>query len=268
MASPKSQRTHAAPSAPAKLGFGHWMRRVLAEHSKAGRELHPDTVHDLRVALRRCRSMADGLMEVDSDPAWGEMKKSGRKIFRRLGELRDTHVMIEWVQKLEPPGDTPAQHLLASLRQREWHLKQQTAAALTRFDRVQWKTWAKYMNDRAVRVPLDGPVFRHIALQRWQEAYDLHRRALRNRSRTSWHRLRIGVKRFRYTVENFLPSAHAAWAPTSNTFRTCSAKSTTWTCSGSRWPKPARRSLPRNALAGTTSSTSSVRFASTPTAKK
>ncbi|MBI3483664.1 MAG: CHAD domain-containing protein, partial [Acidobacteria bacterium] len=161
--------------------------------------------------LRRCRSMADGLMEVDSDPAWGEMKKAGRKLFRRLGELRDTHVMIEWVQKLEPPGDPPAQQLLASLRQREWHLKQQTAAALNRFDRAQWKTWAKYMNDRAVRVPLDGPVFRHIALQRWQEAYDLHRRALRNRSRTSWHRLRIGVKRFRYTVENFLPSAHTAW---------------------------------------------------------
>jgi CHAD domain-containing protein len=211
MASPNSQRTHAAASPPAKLGFGHWMRRVLAEHSKAGRELHPDTVHDLRVALRRCRSMADGLMEVDSDRAWGEMKKSGRKLFRRLGELRDTHVMIEWVQKLEPPGNAPAQLLLASLRQREWHLKQQTAAALTRFDRVQWKTWGTYLNGRAVRVPLNGPVFEHIALQRWQEAYDLHRRALRNRSRTSWHRLRIGVKRFRYTVENFLPSAHALW---------------------------------------------------------
>ncbi len=213
------QRTKAAASPPRKshaparptLGFGHWMRRVLSEHSKAAQELHADTVHDLRVALRRCRSMADGLMELDSDAAWAAMKKSGRRLFRRLGELRDTHVMIEWVQKLEPPGDAAAQNLLAALREREWHLKQQTAESVARFDRIQWKSWAKYLSERANRVPLDGPEFRHIALQRWQEAYELHRAALRNRSRTSWHRLRIGVKRFRYTVENFLPSAHAAW---------------------------------------------------------
>ncbi|MCL4524244.1 MAG: CHAD domain-containing protein [Acidobacteria bacterium] len=219
MVSPNSKSAQAAPSsahehsaeARHKLGFGHWMRRVLAEHNNAAHELHPDTVHDLRVALRRCRSMADGLMELDSDRAWRDMKKAGRKLFRRLGELRDTHVMIDWVKKLEPPGDVAAQQLLASLHQREWHLKQQTTAAVTRFDRAQWKVWAKYLNDRAVRVPLDGPVFQHIALQRWQEAYNLHRRALRNRSRASWHRLRIGVKRFRYTIENFLPGAHAAW---------------------------------------------------------
>lgn len=227
MASPNHQKPSAVPSLPRKhpaqaahkllaearhkLGFGHWMRRVLSEHSKAAHELHPDTVHDLRVALRRCRSMADGLMEVDPDPAWSAMKKAGRKLFRHLGELRDTHVMIEWVQKLEPPGDTAARNLLASLHNREWRLKQQTSECLTRFDRVQWKSWARHLADRAGRVPLDGPVFRHIALQRWQVAYELHRSALRNRSRASWHRLRIGVKRLRYTVENFLPSARAAW---------------------------------------------------------
>jgi CHAD domain-containing protein/HD superfamily phosphodiesterase len=194
-----------------KLGFGHWMRRVLAMHSQAARKLDVETVHDLRVALRRCRSMADGLMEVDSDPVWAAMKKAGRKLFRQLGELRDTHVMMEWVEKLEPPGDTAGRTVLASLRDREFRLKQQTAESLARFDRVQWKTWAKHLAGRAERVPLDGPVYRHIALERWQDAYELHREALRNRSRTSWHRLRIGVKRFRYTVENFLPSAHAEW---------------------------------------------------------
>jgi HD superfamily phosphodiesterase len=31
-------------------------------------------------------------------------------------------------------------------------------------------------------------------------------------SETSWHRLRIGIKRFRYIVENFLPEQHAAWS--------------------------------------------------------
>jgi hypothetical protein len=54
-------------------------------------------------------------------------------------------------------------------------------------------------------------VFAHLALERWQAARELHRQALRNRSKVSFHDLRIGIKRLRYTVENFLPGLHAAW---------------------------------------------------------
>ncbi len=39
----------------------------------------------------------------------------------------------------------------------------------------------------------------------------MHKRALRTRSQVSWHALRIGIKRFRYTVENFLPRQHELW---------------------------------------------------------
>jgi exopolyphosphatase/guanosine-5'-triphosphate,3'-diphosphate pyrophosphatase len=35
---------------------------------------------------------------------------------------------------------------------------------------------------------------------------------MRTGSEASWHRLRIGIKRFRYIVENFLPDQHAAWS--------------------------------------------------------
>src|SRR5208282_2948320 len=47
--------------------------------------------------------------------------------------------------------------------------------------------------------------------EKWTAAYDLHKHALRTRSQISWHELRIGIKRFRYTVENFLPRQHALW---------------------------------------------------------
>ena len=40
----------------------------------------------------------------------------------------------------------------------------------------------------------------------------LHRQALRNRTQVGYHQLRIGIKRFRYTCENFLPQRHAKWA--------------------------------------------------------
>jgi hypothetical protein len=54
-------------------------------------------------------------------------------------------------------------------------------------------------------------VYLHLALEKWTAAYDLHKHALRTRSQSSWHELRIGIKRFRYTVENFLPRQHALW---------------------------------------------------------
>jgi hypothetical protein len=54
-------------------------------------------------------------------------------------------------------------------------------------------------------------VYLHLALEKWTAAYDLHKHALRTRSQVALHQLRIGIKRFRYTVENFLPRQHALW---------------------------------------------------------
>jgi hypothetical protein len=54
-------------------------------------------------------------------------------------------------------------------------------------------------------------VYLHLALEKWMEAYELHKRVLRTRSTVGWHELRIAIKHFRYTVENFLPQQHARW---------------------------------------------------------
>jgi len=54
-------------------------------------------------------------------------------------------------------------------------------------------------------------VFEEVAAERWEEARQLHRQALRNRSQVAWHSLRIGLKKFRYTIENFLPERHQKW---------------------------------------------------------
>ena len=78
-----------------KAGLRFWMERVLEECDRASAGFAPDPVHDLRVALRRCRSIVDGFIALDPDPAWKEMKKAGRLLFSRLGELRDVHVMQE-----------------------------------------------------------------------------------------------------------------------------------------------------------------------------
>ena len=78
------------------------MLRVLEECEHVSADFAADPVHDLRVSLRRCRSLADGLMALDPDPNWKAMKKAGKRLFQRLGDLRDVQVMMEWVEKLRP----------------------------------------------------------------------------------------------------------------------------------------------------------------------
>ncbi len=232
---------------PAKTtGLRYWMLRVLHECEHVSTDFGADPVHDLRVALRRCRSMADGMMAMDPDPAWKAMKKAGKRLFQSLGELRDVQIMMEWLEKLQPrpvrvgaadsaglppaaesdmgndgaspepianpPVPDPARSLLQILRLRETEQKHVARAALDQFDRKQWRHWAGILPQRASRIRPGSAVFKHLALERWTAARELHHRALRNRSQVAFHTLRIGLKRFRYIVENFLPAEHAAWS--------------------------------------------------------
>jgi exopolyphosphatase/guanosine-5'-triphosphate,3'-diphosphate pyrophosphatase len=202
-----------------KIGLRAWMERVLEECDRAAAGFEADPVHDLRVALRRCRSLADGLMALDSDSSWKEMKKAGRKLFRALGELRDMQVMEEWIGKLgssekdvnKATGDPVAQKLLQHIHTREAECKQLAWKDLDQFDRKRWRQWSRTLPRRAARVRPGSIVYLHLAVEKWTAAYELHKRAMRTRSQVALHELRIGIKRFRYTVENFLPKQHARW---------------------------------------------------------
>ena len=254
-----SQNVKSAVSRAVKItGLRFWMLRVLEECDRAAAGFAPDPVHDLRVALRRCRSLADGLMAIDPDPDWKAMKKAGKRLFQRLGALRDIQVMTEWIEKLAPaparivgagepsapfsagsPVPPQSQHdfhdienaaaadngdraardpvalaLLQILAHREAEQKREAESALEEdeFDRKQWKQWCASLPPRAARVRPGSALLKHLALERWAEAHRLHQLALRNRSQTAFHSLRIGIKRFRYIVENFLPVEHAAWS--------------------------------------------------------
>ncbi len=206
MASPAQ---HARPKGTS--GLGYWMLRVLEECARARTDFAPDPVHDLRVALRRCRSMSDGLMATDPEPAWRQMKKAGKRLFSSLGELRDAQIMEEWIYRLDSPGDPVTSTVLDYLKAQEAGLKQQASQALMEFDQKQWRKWSRQLPRRAGRMRSGSAIFKHLALERWTQAHELHHRALRNRSQVAFHSLRIGLKRFRYIVENFLPDLHSQW---------------------------------------------------------
>src|SRR6202008_251097 len=100
---------------PKSTGLRYWMLRVLEECDNAAADFRADPVHDLRVSLRRCRSLADGMMAMDPEREWKAMRKAGKGLFQRLGDLRDVQIMMEWFDKLnmavspvvEAPGQVP-----------------------------------------------------------------------------------------------------------------------------------------------------------------
>lgn len=192
-------------------GFGRWMGAVIEQHAAVGAGLEADPVHDLRVALRRCLSMAEVFRTLDPDPAWRDMYKQGQRLFKRLGRLRDTHVLRDWVKRIAPEQGPVADALERRLTGKEREEEREVRAALDEFSRRRWKLWAGHLASRVACLPADGPATQYLAVERWEQAYTLHRKAVHSGSHASFHRTRIGLKKFRYTVENFLPARSAAW---------------------------------------------------------
>ena len=192
-------------------GLSYWMERVLKELEKVRTSPDPDAVHDLRVALRRCRSVAAVMEEVDPDPAWPEMCKLGRKLFRQLGELRDTQVLEGWVKKLGSGGDPVQGRLLASLGRNATEEREAGLRAAAKFDQKAWKDHERTLRRRVRVVPLNSLAGESLALERMLAAKELHVQALRTEKPEPWHALRIGVKRYRYTMESLLPDLYEKW---------------------------------------------------------
>src|SRR2546427_2134590 len=67
------------------------------------------------------------------------------------------------------------------------------------------------LRQRSRLVPAGSLAAECLALERFETARDLHAKALRTEKSKPWHAMRIGLKRFRYTVENLLPEHYAAW---------------------------------------------------------
>lgn len=197
---------------PEHRGLSHWMNRVLVELGHLRTSPGPETVHDLRVAIRRCRSLAAVMEEIDPDPAWRQMRKLARKLFRGLGAVRDAQVLEQWIKKLAPENDPLRIHLLASLESDEKHRSASALRIAAKFDEKQWTSLELRLRRRIRLVPASGLAAECLALERFEEAKELHNRALRTEKPKPWHDLRIGLKRFRYTLEGFLPEHSAAWS--------------------------------------------------------
>jgi len=188
------------------------MDRVLERASQAKDGWDPEAVHDLRVALRRCRTIADALSEVNPGPGWRKLKRTSRDLFRALGDLRDTQVLRGRVKKLAQPGDPVRKRMLRAFAAGEKRFREAAEKALDDFDRKEWKKLTRKLIVKSRFFPLNSVVYQRLALARLGQAVEMYQQARRRRSAIAWHRLRIGLKNFRYLVENFLPQRYEIWA--------------------------------------------------------
>jgi CHAD domain-containing protein len=212
MSTPLTPVVDAAPDKEARQDLRHWMKRVLRERAKARRDLDENSIHDLRVALRRCRAVAEGLEQVDPNPSWKRMRKAAKRLLDSLSGLRDVQVLQTTSKKVKVRRARSRKLLREIWSERERLAENNVAAALDDFDAKQWKKWRRELPDRAAKIPRDSPAVELLALDAWKNGWERHRFAERSRSRVSLHRTRIGIKRFRYSVEDFLPARYEKWS--------------------------------------------------------
>ena len=193
-------------------GLDVWMERVLERADRVREGWKADDVHDLRVALRRCRTIADALREVNPGPGWHKLKRASRDVFHALGDLRDTQVLRARVKKLGGTADPLRRRMLRLLSGLERKHRESAEHALDDFDRKEWTNLARKLISMSRFFPLNSVVYQRLALARLNEAAEKYQQARRRRSSVAWHRLRIALKNFRYLVENFLPQRYALWS--------------------------------------------------------
>ena len=188
-----------------------FLKRVLVEQLALCDSLAPDPVHDLRVALRRCRSLAEGFGALDDHRVWRRLHKSAKELQDDVAGLRDAQVMASRIRRLRIAGGAAGEAVAEALRRDERKAKRKAQRAVEDFPRKRWKRWRRRLLQRAEQIDAAPASFAHLVLERLREAAAQERRWRGTKSQIAAHSLRIAVKRLRYTVQSFLPEQYAAW---------------------------------------------------------
>ncbi len=205
---PANQNERAIPtSPPAARRLSAWLDDIVTLHQLSKRRLSEPIVHDLRVAIRRCRSVAQGLKDIDDDDGktyWRALNAALRPLFVGLGGLRDLQVMREHTVRLLG-SDACAPQVLRAIDVRIRAHRAIAKASVLAFSPEQFSTLARAAPNRAADVVANEALLHHLALRRMHDVRLGHAIAMRHKTPTALHELRVHYKRLRYTVESFLP---------------------------------------------------------------
>src|SRR5579864_4536922 len=120
-----------------------FLQRALRNHKRARKNLKTEPVHDFRVALRRCRSLAEGFSAIDPDPVWRRLRKASKRQQSALSDLRDAQVLENWLKPLRLTKGPVGQALASYFRKQERRARREAQRSLRSFPRKRWKRWLR-----------------------------------------------------------------------------------------------------------------------------
>src|SRR5580692_4699522 len=203
----KAQEQDEVQISTASRALKRSLQRALRNHRRAGKKLKATPVHDLRVALRRCRSLAEGLSAIDPDPVWRRLRKASKRQQSALSDLRDLQVLESWLKPLRLTAGPVGEALAARLKKEQRRAKRKASRSLDSFPRGRWKRWLRRLPAHAELIPANQGRVAQLVLEQLTRVIELHERWVSEKEKEKgepdpavWHDLRVTVKRFRYMV--------------------------------------------------------------------
>src|SRR2546427_723317 len=158
---------------PASQALERSIRRALRNQKRAQKKLKTDPVHDFRVALRRCRSLAEGFSAIDPDPVWRRLRKASKRVQRGMSDLRDVQVLEHWLKPLRLTSGPVGQALASHFKKQERRAKKEARRSLESFPRKRWKRWSRRLPARAELIPVNERRLARAAQKRRMEYVSL-----------------------------------------------------------------------------------------------
>lgn len=181
---------------------------------RAAADPGPDGIHDLRVATRRLRAALDLWLAVSPVRKLDRGRRALKNLGRRLGALREADVDLNELFDLRrrDPSHAAAIEFLIASESRE---RKRRARALEKgLRRIDLEDFAKEIRSE-VGDAADGPTGKDLPLpavarkeiqERLPGLARLLDHTLRHPTPAALHRLRIELKKFRYSVEMCAPA--------------------------------------------------------------
>jgi CHAD domain-containing protein len=190
--------------------FAEVLDLVLRRHDRARSEASPENIHALRVALRRSLSISGPMLRLDDAPQWRELHRASRRLFRKLGRLRDLQVQEAWLVHFAPEGKGLGGRLQRDMRRESKQARRRATGAIRSFKRGRWRRLIEVLPPRLERLDAEPAFLLRLAMAQLGRAQAFHQD--KPGADRRYHQLRVELKQFRYFLQAFLPSLYAEWA--------------------------------------------------------
>jgi len=188
--------------------------RFLRNLKRAIKRPASDPIHDLRVSVRRLAAALLVTKDVCKSKSADAVLSQLDTLMRPLGKLRDAQVQIELLNVLSKREKKVVSAFLALLEERESRFRTKSRKAMNRLNVARIKTGCKRvraeMGDRrdnmaAVREAATKAAYR-ILLRCYNLVQAYRRQAISRRDLKALHKMRLALKRLRYTAEVLRPA--------------------------------------------------------------